>query len=701
VTGSVLLDWAIITVSLLNAILQLWLGLTVLLNADRRTRGVWMMGSGLLFGAAFFVSHTAILGHELSVTTDGLNFWWQIGWIPVTLAPFAWYIVSLWYAGFWNTPKNRLQRRHRVWFVVVCLQAGALLLLLVFARLVPAYNQIIQLDLSGTMTVGDVPILFLLFPAFMMLCIALAIDALLHPEPSERVMGEIARQRSRPWLMATAVVLLAVSLLVTFFIFRVVSSARENAILEITIRRIGAFDLALSALVAIATISLGQAIVSYEVFTGKALPRRGFFRQWRNTLLIASGYAFLIGWSLANQVRPIYSLILTALLMVVFYALLSWRSFVEREQFMAQLRPFVSSQRLIKHLVNTQEEASSRANELFQAVCQNVLGTDRAQLIPLGILAPLVGPPLTHPQTQKFPGIHLSASLFSGAGSSVIALDPAQYAGLQWAIPLWAERGLIGALLVGAKRDGGLYTQEEIEIAGASGERIIDMLAGEQMAQRLMQLQRKRQAENRVMDFRTRRVLHDETLPTLHAAALRLSGLSCGEPVIKDAINALTEVHQQIADLIYSAHTVANNAHPDIIKVIKETIHKEYSNEFTTILLHIPDNLSLKVDALTHEATLGAIREVVRNAAIHGRGEKPDRPLNLNIEIRRDDELSIIILDDGVGLETRVPTESRNGGSGGGLALHSTMLAIVGGYLLVEPGSDGGTQVTITVPFSL
>jgi hypothetical protein len=113
-TGSVLLDWAIITVSLLNAILQFWLGLTVLLNADRRTRGVWMMGSGLLFGAAFFVSHTAILGHELSVTTDGLNFWWQIGWIPVTLAPFAWYVVSLWYAGFWNAPQSRLQRRHRI-----------------------------------------------------------------------------------------------------------------------------------------------------------------------------------------------------------------------------------------------------------------------------------------------------------------------------------------------------------------------------------------------------------------------------------------------------------------------------------------------------------------------------------------------------------------------------------------------------------
>ena len=61
------------------------------------------MGGGLLLGAAFFISHTAILGQELffGANVDGLNFWWQIGWIPVMGAPFAWYIVILWYAGFW------------------------------------------------------------------------------------------------------------------------------------------------------------------------------------------------------------------------------------------------------------------------------------------------------------------------------------------------------------------------------------------------------------------------------------------------------------------------------------------------------------------------------------------------------------------------------------------------------------------------
>ena len=35
-TGEPLLDWAIMAVSLFNTVLLLWLGLTVLLNAERR-----------------------------------------------------------------------------------------------------------------------------------------------------------------------------------------------------------------------------------------------------------------------------------------------------------------------------------------------------------------------------------------------------------------------------------------------------------------------------------------------------------------------------------------------------------------------------------------------------------------------------------------------------------------------------------------
>ena len=108
-------------------------------------------------------------------------------------------------------------------------------------------------------------------------------------------------------------------------------------------------------------------------------------------------------------------------------------------------------------------------------------------------------------------------------------MDPARYGGAQWAVPLWSERGLIGVLLLGEKRDGGLYTQEEIEIARASGERLIDTQASAEMARRLMALQRQRLAESQVLDRRARRVLHDDVLPRLHAAMLKLSARTAGQ----------------------------------------------------------------------------------------------------------------------------------------------------------------------------
>jgi hypothetical protein len=111
--------------------------------------------------------------------------------------------------------------------------------------------------------------------------------------------------------------------------------------------------------------------------------------------------------------------------------------------------------------------------------------------------------------------------------------------GASWAVPLWSERGLIGVLLLGEKRNGSLYTQEEIEIARASGERLIDLQASAEMSRRLMAIQRQRLAQNRVVDRRTRRMLHDEVLPRLHAAMLTLP------PEASDVAGQLGEIHHQ------------------------------------------------------------------------------------------------------------------------------------------------------------
>ncbi len=111
-------------------------------------------------------------------------------------------------------------------------------------------------------------------------------------------------------------------------------------------RTVKEFDLAVSALVALAVMLLGRSIVAYEVFTGRPLPRDRFFSQWRNTVLVAGGFGLVASWTLAIDLRPVYSLMLATALMTFFYALSSWRAFAEREAFMAPPEPFLASQNL-------------------------------------------------------------------------------------------------------------------------------------------------------------------------------------------------------------------------------------------------------------------------------------------------------------------------------------------------------------------
>jgi signal transduction histidine kinase len=706
ITQVFLVDWALVSVSLFNALLLIWLGLTVLLNADRRSWGAWLAAAGLILGALFFVSHTAIIGHELTVFgSEDLEGWWRVGWYPVVLAPLAWYLLTLWYVGFWEKSDTRLRRWHRPWVALVIAYTILLLALMSVTRPLPTYLQLTELDFSGTTALADVPILLLLYPPFGLLCILLPLDALRHPEPSQRMMGDLARQRARPWLMGTTAALFAVAALLTGFIAWLALEERANTDPfpdRDAVRIVVQFDLLLEILISAAIICLGQAIVSYEIFTGHTLPRRGFFRQWRGTILFAAGIAGTIGYALNWQVLAVFRLLLATIVMIALYAFFGWRAFQHREEMIARLRPFVVSQGASGKIGT--KDMESRASAVFDAVCNDVLDTDQAFLIPLGALAPLAGPPLAYPRATPLPAFELSPAQFSAPDTIIVALDAAQYAGAIWAIPLWTERGLIGALLLGPKRNDGLYAREEIEIARASAERIIETLAGEQIARRLRDIQRRRLAETRVLDLRTRRALHDDILPELHMIALQLSPRAHHDPVVSNAIQSLTRIHHEVSDLIHSpgGMFVSAGQNGQFVQALRDMIDEEFAEAFDSVTWRATND-TLDLDPLLHEVVRNAVREAVRNAALHGRGDQPERALNLIIEIRREAGLVVEVRDDGVGMafsprSTAAQTTESSAGSGGGLMLHSTMLAIAGGELSVESPANGGTCVVISIP---
>jgi signal transduction histidine kinase len=700
-SGVFLLDWAVLAVSLFDTILLFWLGLTVVLNAERRTWGLWLAGGGLLVGGVFFLVHTAILGYGLNIFSPEVNLLWRFGWFPVVVLPFSWYLINLWYAGFFDRPYGQLRKRHLPWFVLVCALVVGVFLLLIFANPLPNLSRALTLELVPTPTVGGLPVLVVAYPLYMLLCMFLALDTLRRPGPSRRAMGEIARRRARPWLIITSMVLLATSLLVAWVMIWLITSVGGREYTAIVLPTVAWFDLAIAGLIGVGVLLLGRAVVAYEIFTGKSLPRQGLRRQWTRAAVLAGGYGLVVGGSLAYPLHPIFSLLLGTLLMTGFFALLVWRSYGERERYIHDLRPFVLSQQLFEQIVvgDPNDTPSIDWAAPFRALCADVLGARLGYLYAMGPLAPLAGPPLTYPEgaAPELPAVGALAEQFDDPAAAWVAVNPELYAGARWAVPLWSDRGLIGVFLFGEKRDGGLYTQEELEIAQASGERLVDAQAGAAVANRLMALERRRFAQSQLIDQRTRRVLHDDVLPRLHSLMLSVRG---GEP--EDPITTLSEIHHDISDLLRelpparAPEVTSLGLIPALERVVQEELHGIFQDVVWEVSPEA-DQVIAAIPPMTAEVVFYAAREGMRNAARHGRGGESERALTLKVQLISEGGLKLIISDNGVGISGAL--EADRGGQG--LGLHGTMMAVVGGSLVMENAPQGGTRVVLSLPLNV
>jgi signal transduction histidine kinase len=705
-TNNLLLDWPILALSLFNAILLSWLALVVLLSAERRqVWGIWLSSTGLLMGTAFFISHTAILSLGLFTIDRSMILWWTGGLVPAIALPFAWYIIILWYNGYWENRPSPLFQRHRLWFwlIIAIMIAGLITIFVGIILLSTGRTQFVPLRLFIRWSIAGMPLLALGYSVYVVLCIVLSLDALRRPGPSMRMMGVLARQRARPWLMAVSLILLLVSLLVAGVMLWIVQDAQQRTfwgVYQESLIAIATIDLFISLLTAAAIVLLGQAVVSYEVFTGKTLPRRGLWRHWRWVMVLAVGYGTVVGGSLAINLRPLYTLLLSTFLIACFAALFSWRSFVDRERYIDNLRPFVASHHLYDQLLTQAAPINVDIVTPFHVLCAEVLDAQVAYLAPLGLLAPLGGPPLSYGRYESdlppFTNL-INAGLIDSHQTIALAIDPEQYGQAVWAIPLWSERGLIGLFLLGEKNGGGLYTQEEIEIARVSGERLIDTQASAEMARRLMGLQRQHLAQTQVIDQRARRTLHDDILPSLQTAMITLSGSPMANPQVAETLNMLTAAHRQISDLL---HTMPTTTAPEVARLglvdaLRRTVEDDFGHAFDLVHWGIEPQAQTqisKIPPVMVEVIFYAAREAVRNAAKYGRAA--DRPFHLCIQMEWQQGLVLSIEDSGVGLVAASPRH----GTGQGLAIHSTMMAVIGGTLTTDTALDQYTRVSLTLP---
>ncbi|MDR3574354.1 MAG: hypothetical protein P4L50_10850 [Anaerolineaceae bacterium] len=715
------LNWAALAVSFFNAISLLWLGLMVFLSGSRKSVGTLLAGGGLLLAALFFISHTAILGRGISDISYGMDFWWWVSWTPAVVAPLVWYAAMLWYNGF------RLDRPHphQPWLAGVGALAVTIAGLLIYANPLPSYQEVVGRDLIETPSLAGIPALVLAYLLFSLLCYLLPLDLLRRAEKLDKIsstagglqLAAVARRRARPLLAGATLSLLLAALGMVWTVLWALNSIPVPSLRNLPdLETVLGFDLGVDCLVALAITLMGRAVVAYEVFTGRPLPRTGFFRQWRSTVLLAGGYGVVAAWTLTIQLRALYGLMMATALVTVFYALYSWRSFAEREHFMERLRPFIASQNLYGQMLESGPQLpSSIGTDLFDTLCGEVLAVQSAALVPAGALAALAGPPLVYAPSaaaeSQSPAADPAVAELAGQFSSPDLLClPAGVlghigaaSGLAWAVSLWNERGLGGLLLLGEKVDCNPFTQEEMEIAQAGGERLLDMLAGVEMARLSMDLLRQRLSQQRVLEGRSRRVLHDEVLPELHTAILYLSGQQ-DTLEIREAVATLAKAHRSISDLMRDSlpNVPQRLEQGGLVQALQALLEGDLAGEF--------DAVEWQVDAAANEA-LGrfpllvsevvyfAGRELLRNAARHGRGGASDRPLKLTVTLEQKDGLRLVVADDGVGMS---PSASQGypaaGGAGSGLKFHSTMLAAVGASMEVGSLPGSGTRGVIVFP---
>ena len=483
-------------------------------------------------------------------------------------------------------------------------------------------------------------------------------------------------------------------------------------------------DLGATLAVALVILLIGYSVVRHGILIERSLARRGFFEQWRGTVIVATAVAMFI----AILVTFIHSnpggLLLITSLAAVAYALFTWSSYTAHDRYIALLGPFVRSTSL-SHWLNTDLQKTEQDLEnLFFHLCHDVLAVQFAYLT-------VTAGTLKRNFSYRWPQ---EAVL----GSKLIALNRRGYIDAEtpkriqitlhgqlmicWVLPIFDERGLVAALYLGPREDGGAFTDEDMNLAQACGQRILDTLGDHEAMQAVAGLLRRRIVDVKLLDAQQRRVLHDEVLPQMHLALLRLETLRstsvikpgepenlessevCREQALNETIDMISDAHRQLATMMRTTAPGAPHRleRDGMMHAIRTMLEQDFQNAFDEIEWCVSEETATAIDEVTPpaiaELIFAAVQEALRNAARHARGNDIHRHLRLTLSAsfqRGGSYLEVIVADDGVGITS---ASSATTGMGGGLLTHSALLAIAGGSLNIKSSPGEGVTVRIVLP---
>jgi two-component sensor histidine kinase len=550
---------------------------------------------------------------------------------------------------------------------------------------------------------------------------------------------------ARPWLLLAALLMVALTTSLGVLVIESiidwlqhptvsVSSASSSlngfTILDLFPINLIILDLVATGAVALVILLIGYSIVRHGILIERSLSRRGFLAQWRGIVIVSTGVSIFIALLVAFTHSNPGGLLLITALATGAYALFTWSSYTAHDRYIALLGPFVRSTSL-RHWLNTDLQKTEQDLEtLFNHLCHNVLAVQCAYL------HVLAGPTRRNFSyrwpSQAVPGILIpalknrrkqerdAAWIMNGVSEtpSRIQIPVNGVPMICWVLPIHDERGLVATLYLGPREDGGAFTDEDMNLAHACGQRILDTLGDHEAMQAVAGLLRRRIIDVKLLGAQQRRVLHDEILPQMHLALLRLETLRSlpgtkeksvsGEAELTQAVDEtiarITDAHRRLAAMMRAtAPSAPHRLESDgMIYAIRTMLDQDFQHSFDEVEWRVSDETAAYIDEVTPpaiaELIFAAVQEALRNAARHARGSDVHRRLRLIFKAswnKSDNSLEVIVADDGVGIAS---ASSSTTGTGGGLLTHSALLAIAGGSLTIKSSPGEGVTVRILLP---
>lgn len=770
----------LLALSIFNLVAFLWLAVTVWLNGDRHT---WIARLGVIslsFSAFFFFMHSLLISSPLAQSSGlfSLDFLWRLIWIPALTVPYIWFAMGLHYAALINEG----WRRRRPWLLICSGILGCIILLLLilyrstFTFLgtlhLLAYNDLLLDTHSGVFSpVVFLPVLFLFYVTFCaigpwltlgrlgrLVCVlwhALAAQFLapkkrqqdaptlrsslvgaFWDDPTEVELLEepvLSWHLARPRLFFAAMLMVALTTaLGVIGIGSIVDWLKLQQRSNPPVHILSSFpfnllvlDMLANGAVALIILLVGYSIVRHGVLIERPLARRGFFEQWRGIVIVATTVAIFIALLVVLTHSNLGALLLITSLATVAYALFTWSSYTAHDRYIALLGPFLRSTNL-RHWLNTDLQKTEQGLEdLFVHLCKDVLAVQCACLT---VMAGSVRRSFNYRWpigTQFMTLTKEQDNVMGGRAPTRVRMAVNGQSMICWILPIYDELGLVAMLYLGPRQDGGAFTDEDMDLARACGERILDTLGDHEAMQAVAGLLRRRIVDVKLLGAQQRRVLHDDILPQMHLALLRLEALryslnkkvqvpaipqreeeanACSEQILDEAVDMISDAHRRLAAMMRAtAPSAPHHLERDgMMHAIRSMLEQDFQQAFDEVKWCVSEETVCCIDEATPpaiaELIFAAVQEALRNAARHARGSDVHRRLKLTLQAScnpMDPHLEVIVADDGVGI---LSASSSTTGTGGGLLTHSALLAIAGGSLTIKSAPGEGVAVRIFLP---